>query len=137
MKTRAILITGANGEVGHGLIDRFYQDPASPPIVALDMRPLDDAMRPYVYESRVGNILDVGLLADLNAEYEFDAIYHLAALLSTHAERHPEAAHQVNVQGTVNLLHLAAQQAAARAEDVKFLFPSSVAVYGLPDLTTK
>jgi len=37
----------------------------------------------------------------------------------------------------VNVLHLAAEQAAARCGSVKFLFPSSIAVYGLPDLATK
>ncbi|MGH2567445.1 MAG: NAD-dependent epimerase/dehydratase family protein, partial [Bacteroidota bacterium] len=37
----------------------------------------------------------------------------------------------------INLLELAARQARATGESVKFLFPSSIAVYGLPDLETK
>jgi len=137
MKKTVILITGADGEVGHGLIEALYDDPTAPPIITLDMRRLSDAMLPYVEKHIVGNILDTTLLASLNADYNITTVYHLAALLSTRAEQHPEAAHQVNVQGTVNLLYLAAEQAAARCERVKFLYPSSIAVYGLPDLATK
>ncbi len=132
-----ILITGANGEVGHGLIRQLHEMPEAPPIIVLDIRNLDPAMTPYVETSIVGDILDENLLDNLTSEYEIDTIYHLAALLSTHSEYRPEAAHRVNVQGTLNLLHLAIEQARWRAEPVKFIFPSSVAVYGMPDATTK
>jgi nucleoside-diphosphate-sugar epimerase len=43
----------------------------------------------------------------------------------------------VNVQGTLNLLEMAAEQTEWSGRRVKFLFPSSIAVYGLPDLETK
>src|SRR5690606_34868215 len=43
----------------------------------------------------------------------------------------------VNVQGTINLLQLAVEQARWRGQAVKFMFPSSIAVYGMPDLPTK
>ncbi len=137
MRQKIILITGANGEVGHGLIRQLADMEEMPPVVVLDIRGLDDAMRPYVYETKVGDILDVDGLETLTNEYEIDAIYHLAALLSTHSEFNPEVAHRVNAQGTVNLLHLASEQSRLRGEPVKFIYPSSVAVYGLPDLATK
>jgi nucleoside-diphosphate-sugar epimerase len=35
------------------------------------------------------------------------------------------------------MLHLAIEQARWRAQSVKFIFPSSIAVYGIPDLATK
>jgi nucleoside-diphosphate-sugar epimerase len=137
MRTKAILITGANGEVGHGLIRYLAERGNMPPIIVLDIRGLDDAIRPYVWETKVGDILDTALLDTLINEYEIDTIYHLAALLSTHSEFNPEQAHRVNVQGTVNLLRMAAEQSRLRGEDVKFMFPSSIAIYGLPDLETK
>ncbi|MEO1338575.1 MAG: NAD-dependent epimerase/dehydratase family protein, partial [Myxococcota bacterium] len=59
------------------------------------------------------------------------------ALLSTRAEFSPETAHEVNVEGTLNLLRMAAQQSQTHGEKVKFLFPSSIATYGLPDLASK
>jgi nucleoside-diphosphate-sugar epimerase len=64
-------------------------------------------------------------------------VYHLAALLSTRAEFTPEAAHRVNVEGTINLLKLALEQSRWHGQPVTFMFPSSIAIYGLPDLTTK
>ena len=81
--------------------------------------------------------MDRSLLSRLVSEYELDTIYHLAALLSTRSEFTPEAAHNVNVEGTLGLLNLAAEQSDWRDEPVKFIFPSSIAAYGLPDLETK
>ncbi|RMF79448.1 MAG: NAD-dependent epimerase/dehydratase family protein, partial [Planctomycetota bacterium] len=84
-----------------------------------------------------GDILDNNLLQRLVSEYEIHAIYHLAALLSTRAEYTPDTAHAVNVNGTLNLLRLAHEQARWHGNSVKFLFPSSIAAYGLPDRPTK
>jgi nucleoside-diphosphate-sugar epimerase len=84
-----------------------------------------------------GDILDNMLLGRLVAEYEIRTIYHLASILSTRAEYNPEAAHKVNVEGTLNLLRLAVEQAEWQGRPVKFIYPSSIAAYGLPDLDTK
>jgi nucleoside-diphosphate-sugar epimerase len=43
----------------------------------------------------------------------------------------------VNVQGTLNVLRLAVDEARSLGRAIKFLFPSSIAVYGLPDLPAK
>ena len=59
-------------------------------------------------------------------------VFHLAALLSTRGERDPELAHQVNVEGTLNVLRMAQNQSSRLGRPVRFLFPSSIAVYGLP-----
>ena len=84
-----------------------------------------------------GDILDRDLLARLISEYEFEEIFHLAALLSTRSEYTPSMAHHINVEGTMRLLHLAAEESERGGRSVKFIFPSSIAVYGLPDLATK
>lgn len=137
MRKKVILITGANGEVGHGLIQQFAEMRTMPPVVVLDIHSLDESIRARAYETIVGDILDAALLDQLINKYEIEAIFHLAALLSTHAEFNPEMAHRVNVQGTVNLLRMALEQSRMRGEPVKFIFPSSIAVYGLPDLDSK
>lgn len=136
-RQRVILITGANGEVGHGLIHTLRRQPDCPGIVVLDLRTLDADMLPYVDSSIVGDILNEELLDNLSSEYEIDAIYHLAALLSTHSEFRPEVAHRVNVRGTLNLLKVAMEQAQFQGKPVKFIFPSSVAVFGMPNLAVK
>lgn len=131
-----ILVTGANGEIGHGLITHLAGQSGAK-IVALDLHPLDSNLQVFCHHSLAANILDRAALADLFEQFQFDAIYHLAALLSTSAERKPEKAHDVNVNGTLYLLDLANQQARAQARDILFMYPSSIAAYGLPDLDTK
>ena len=132
-KLSITLITGATGEIGQGLIRYLASQSDTPAIIALDLKPLDADLLPLVAESVVGDILDTNMLDDLQARYSIDTIYHLAALLSTTSEKYPELAHQVNVQGTVNLLQMANKE----DHTVKFIYPSSIAVYGLPDLATK
>ena len=135
-RTTAILITGAGGEVGHGLIRALARRPDTR-VVALDIRELDPALRPLCHETYVGDICDRALLGRLLAMYEITEIHHLAALLSTRSEFTPETAHDVNVGGTMNLLKLAVEQARSHGRPVKFIYPSSIAVYGMPDAATK
>jgi nucleoside-diphosphate-sugar epimerase len=131
-----VLITGANGEIGHGLIHRLCEQGARR-IVALDLLPLDDSLRGACHEFVRGDITDPQLISHLEADHNFSTIFHLASILSTRAERDPEAAHRVNVDGTLNLLRLATQHAQRAGRPVKFLYPSSIAVYGLPDARVK
>jgi nucleoside-diphosphate-sugar epimerase len=135
MRKKVILITGASGEIGQALVKNLV-DQLDIPILTLDIAAPLEETHPRV-TSIQGDILDKGLLSRLVSEYEIDTIYHLAALLSTRSEFTPEAAHRVNVEGTLGLLQLAAEQSEWRNEPVKFIFPSSIAAYGLPDLDTK
>lgn len=137
MRKPVVLITGANGEIGHGLLEYFAERGGEFDVVALDLTPLDERICRFCLSSIVGDITDNNLLQRLVSEYEIHAIYHLAALLSTRSEYTPETAHRVNVEGTLNLLNLAHEQARWHGNTVKFLFPSSIAAYGLPDVTTK
>ncbi len=135
MRKKAILITGASGEIGHALIEVLAHQ-GDFPLLTIDLDPLpkDVAALTTHWEA---DILDQKLLDRLVSEYEFETIYHLAALLSTRGEFSPGATHQVNVNGTMQLLHMAAEQSEWRQKPVQFIFPSSIAVYGLPDLETK
>ncbi len=137
MRKKAILVTGAAGEMGHELLRRLAAEGRNR-LLTLDVRPLPESLQGLEgHVHVVGDILDPQLLARLVSEYEIDVIYHLAALLSTRAEFTPETAHRVNVEGTMNLLRLAAEQSQWRGQPVQFLFPSSIAIYGLPDLESK
>lgn len=131
-----VLVTGAAGELGQGLI-REIADRGTLDVLALDTRALEPDLARHCAAAHVGDILDRHLLDRLRAEFAIAAVFHMAALLSTRAEFIPETAHAVNVQGTLNLLHLAMEEARALGQPLKFLFPSSIAVHGLPDLTTK
>jgi threonine 3-dehydrogenase len=136
MAKGTVLITGSNGEIGRSLIERISEE-GRMAIVSLDLTPIPDSMRAHTIASYAGNIMDRYLLDQIAAHHEIDAVFHLAALLSTRGERDPELAHQVNVEGTLNLLRVAQQQSARLGRAVKFLFPSSIAAYGLPSLEEK
>jgi threonine 3-dehydrogenase len=131
-----VLITGAGGEIGHGLIERLSRQPQRA-IVTLDLARLDASIAPLVDREITGSILDRPLLERVLAEYQVELVFHLAALLSTRSEFTPLSAHQVNVEGTLNLLEFAQHEAESHGKPVTFLYPSSIAVYGLPDLRTK
>lgn len=135
-RNAAILITGAGGEVGHGLITALYAA-GRHQVVAIDIRELAQPQRDQCQATYVGDICDRALLERLLAMYEITEIYHLAALLSTRGEFTPETAHEVNVNGTLSLLKLAAEQARSHGQRVRFIFPSSIAVYGMPSLEAK
>ncbi len=136
MRRQAILITGSNGEIGHGLIAALHER-GDAHLIGLDLEAADPAIKTSLWEAISGNILDRTILDRLNSQYAFTDIYHLAALLSTRAEFSPTTAHQVNVNGTLNLLSMAVDQARSQARPVRFFFPSSIAVYGFASLAEK
>jgi nucleoside-diphosphate-sugar epimerase len=135
-KDETILITGANGEIGHGLIQHLCSSRQAH-IVATDIVPLDQNLEAKCGTFLQGDITDPDLIARLGRDFSFATIFHLASILSTKGERDPELAHHVNVDGTLLLLRLATEQSRAQGRSVKFIYPSSIAVYGLPDLDTK
>jgi nucleoside-diphosphate-sugar epimerase len=135
MRKPVVMITGAGGEIGHGLITRLQQTGAS--IITVDLTPLDASLAPLVIREFTGSITDLSLLDRILAEFEVDRVFHLAALLSTRAEFTPVTAHHVNVEGTLNLLEFAQRQGESHGRPVVFVYPSSIAAYGLPDVATK
>jgi nucleoside-diphosphate-sugar epimerase len=135
MRKPVVLITGAGGEIGHGLVTKLAE--SGSPIITLDVNPLDRALAPLVMREVHGSITDVSVLERMLAEFEVDRVFHLAALLSTRSEFTPVTAHHVNVEGTLNLLEFAQRQGESHGRPVTFIYPSSIAAFGVPDLATK
>ena len=131
-----VFITGANGEIGHGLIHHL-SDQDNIQIVALDLHPMDAEIARRCTQTIVGDILDPSVLQRVSSGSEFSVIYHLAALLSTRSEKEPLLAHRVNVDGMLNILELANTQSKVQGHSVMVLYPSSIAVYGMPSLEAK
>jgi len=131
-----VLITGAGGEIGHGLIEQLAQQKERA-IVTLDVSRLAPSVAARVDREITGSIVDRAVLDRILAEFQVELIFHLAALLSTRSEFTPVTAHQVNVEGTLNLLEFAQQEAESHGRPVVFIYPSSVAAYGLPSLEAK
>lgn len=137
MSRKAILITGAAGEVGLSLIEHFSNEDEFQ-IVAVDLKELHDVpagAKDIV--SLEGDITNKAFVQHVFATYDVRKVFHLAGVLSSGGEKNPARAHEVNVNGSFHLLQ-AAQDASQRLDEpVLFIFPSSIAVYGIPSLDKK
>jgi threonine 3-dehydrogenase len=131
MSQPVALVTGAGGELGRSLLPRLAQRGFA--VVALDRAPLPAELAGPCRQTLVLDIQDSTALTRVVREHAPQRVFHLAAILSAHAERDPDLAQRVNVEATLALLELCRES----AEPVRFLFPSSIAVYGLPDRATK
>lgn len=135
MTKRVALVTGAVGEMGHLLLPSLQNQGYE--TVALDLAALPKALAAGCVEVVQASVLDAPAIEKLLLKHRPELVLHLAAVLSTKAERDPDLAHDVNVGGTLLLLRLLRDQARSTGQSVRFLFPSSIAVYGLPDRATK
>ena len=124
MNKKVILITGSNGEIGKSLIDKLSKNNT---IIALDVNHNSKSN----IETIKGSILDNNILNKINNKYKLSEIYHLAAILSTKAQKNPSLSNEVNYNGTINLLELARLQAKRYNHSIKFFFPSSIAIYNM------
>ncbi len=131
-----ILITGVSGEVGFSLVNKLSQK-ANHKIFGLDLKQPDNRILSKLTYFFQGSILDKAMVEVSFAKYDFDVIFHLAAILSTSAEKNPMEAYDVNVGGTLNLLESTTAWSIRREKRIKFIFPSSIAVYGLSSLSEK
>ncbi len=129
------LVTGAAGEMGHLLLPALTERGYG--VVALDLQLLEPTLGSLCVEPVEASLLDTDVVTGLFRRHRPRVVFHLAAALSAKAERDPDLAHEVNVNGTMSLFCLSRDQARAAGREVQFVFPSSIAVYGLPDAGAK
>ena len=130
MKTDIILITGSEGEVGHSLIEYFLHNTTAT-IVTFDIKSSNRAANARVTHI-VGDITDQSVVNSIFKSHAITAVFHLAAILSSGGEKNPILTHTVNIGGSLHLLQAAQLQSESTNIPVKFLFPSTIAVYGVP-----
>ena len=58
MRKPVTLITGANGEIGHGLLD-YFNEQGDNDVVAIDLHPIDKRLRETCYDS-ANDLLVIG-----------------------------------------------------------------------------
>jgi NAD(P)-dependent dehydrogenase (short-subunit alcohol dehydrogenase family) len=61
MRKPVVLITGAGGEIGHGLVTRLSA--AGSPLITVDVSPLDASLGPRVAREFTGSITETVLLS--------------------------------------------------------------------------
>ncbi len=130
---KTVLVTGACGEIGQALVQELSKR-GGYRIVTADLMPLPDAIQDLAAEHVQGDLV---YKIKTFYDYDFDIIFHLAASLSSKAEVATEEAHRINVEGTMQLLMLGAYRSEKYKKAVKFLFPSSIAAYGMSNLDVK
>ncbi len=133
MSEKQVLVTGACGEIGQALVQGLAKR-GGYRIVTADFMALPDSIKNLSSEHVQGDLV---YKIKTFYDYDFDIIFHLAASLSSKAEVATEEAHRINVEGTMQLLMLAAYRSEKYNKAVKFLFPSSIAVYGMSNLAAK
>jgi len=133
MTEKNVLVTGACGEIGQALVQELSRR-GGYKVVTADIAPLPDTIKNLVSEHVQGDLI---YKIKTFYDYDFQIIFHLAASLSSKAEVATEEAHRINVEGTMQLLMLAAYRSEKYKRSVKFLFPSSIAAYGMSTLEAK
>jgi nucleoside-diphosphate-sugar epimerase len=123
--SNSVLVTGGRGFIGRAVRKLLHRSGYT--VLALDQPELPAPGTGYFapgLEITI-DITDLEQLRSLFQAREIAAIVHLAAILPTAAQREPERATQVNVEGSLNLLEMARQFRVRR-----FIFGSSLSVYG-------
>ena len=115
---KGVLVSGSRGFVGRSLGKLLERHGFR--VICADVAPADAGPNETVCD-----ITDVSELRRLFLRQKIDAIVHLAAVLPTAAQREPQRATRVNIQGSLNLLEMAREFGVRR-----FVFGSSLSVYG-------
>lgn len=127
-----VLITGGTGLIGSRMAERLLDEGNQ--VVLLDRMPdqsrVDDLQARHGNRVRViqGDVLSFANLGDAMREGPVDAVVHLAYMLGSESNAQPQAATEVNVVGTVNVLETARLLGVERV-----VMASSIAVYGADD----
>jgi nucleoside-diphosphate-sugar epimerase len=133
------LVTGASGFIGQGLVAALAAQAGlrRGAIASIDLLLTDlaaDAPGSGAAASLrriAGDIADPPLLGQLFAE-PLDAIFHLAGVVSGAAESDFALGKRVNLDATIALLERCRAQAERGGPVVRFVYASSIAVFGVP-----
>jgi len=128
---RRVLVTGGAGFIGSHLVDELVKED-------FEVRVLDNLSTGRM--ENIGEHLGNAGLRFVNGDVrdkrvvkeavmDVEAVFHLAAITSVpYSVKHPDVAHQVNIDGTRNLLEACVLEGVER-----FIYISSCAVYGEPE----
>ena len=122
---KKILVIGATGQIGSELTMKLRSIYGHDNVVAgyiVGAEPKGELLATGPAE--ICDVTNGQALADIVQKHHIDAIFNLAALLSVVAERKPQLAWKIGIDGLWNVLEV------AREHDCAVLTPSSIACFG-------
>ena len=120
-----VLVIGSTGQIGSDLTMALRKKYHQGTIVAgyiPSAAPTGDLLESGPAE--IVNVLDGARIAELVDKYDIDTIYNLAALLSAVAEKKPQLAWHIQIDGLMNILEIARENGCA------VFTPSSIGSFG-------
>jgi nucleoside-diphosphate-sugar epimerase len=121
---RKILVIGAGGQIGTELVLSLEKRLSDAEVIASDVKV--DCPKPLEGKRYVQlDILDKEFVRNFIIKESITEVYLLAALLSATAEKHPDFAWKLNMEGLFTILDLAKEGYLK-----KVFWPSSIAVFG-------
>ena len=132
-----ILVTGAGGMIGRKLVERLVKDKSlgGKEIEALTLVDVVDspvpAGAPKDTKPITADFSDKGVASTLIQDRP-DVIFHLAAIVSGDAEANFEKGYRINFNGSWALLEAIRQEGEKPPYKPRFVFASSLAVFGPP-----
>jgi nucleoside-diphosphate-sugar epimerase len=124
---KTILLTGAAGAVGYETLKELvHRERYAIRVLEVRNKRTEKALRPFhaAVDLCWGDLTDQASFE--TCVNDIDAVIHLAAIIPPLADRQPDLAERVNVQGTQNLIEALQRY----APDAFLLYTSSVSVYG-------
>lgn len=121
---RKVLVIGAGGQIGTELVMRLREKLGNTNAIAADVKSeCPEALKngPYVQL----DVMDREAVRTYIITEKITEVYLLAALLSATAEKHPDFAWRLNMEGLFTILDLAKE-----GHIEKIFWPSSIAVFG-------
>lgn len=120
---KRILVTGGLGQIGTELTRRLRSEYGSSSVLATDLKG-EGADRLGEGPFELLDVREGNRLSALVQSHRADTVIHLAGILSANAEKTPQLAWDINMNGLYNALEV------ARQEGCSLFFPSSIAAFG-------
>lgn len=117
-----ILVIGAGGQIGIELCEMLNTKYGAENVIASDVKDIQ-ALPQNTFEKL--DVLNKEKLFETIKKHQITDVYLLAALLSATAEKNPDFAWKLNMDGLFNVLNLAKEK-----HIQKVFWPSSIAVFG-------
>lgn len=127
MEPKKILITGASGTVGQEVLKQLVAK-SGVQIFVFDIENRKSKQIRKLYNKSANFIFgDITKFNDVEKiPPNLDVVIHLAALIPPAADKHPELARKINVEGTHNLI----EHIEKNSPNAFLIYSSSVSVYG-------